>query len=89
MVMCREQNFQIEDLRKHPEATLLSLREVLESGASVTPDPKRAGFYEVEDGWRVYYINVSRPLGKIFLLATWPSEHALAEVGAEEFAAAS
>jgi hypothetical protein len=88
MVMCRERNFQIEDLRNHSIETLLSLREVLESGARVTPDPKRAGYYEVEDDSRVYYINISRPTGKILLLATWPSENALAELAAEECPAA-
>lgn len=79
MVMCRERNLQIEDLRNHPTETLLSLRELLESGAQVTPDPKRAGYYEVEDDSRVYYINIARPTGKVLLLATWPSEHALEE----------
>jgi len=82
MVMCRERELQIEDLRNHPSETVLSLREVLESGAEVTPDPKRPGFYEVEDGARVYYICVTPPMGKILLLATWPSEHTLAEMSA-------
>jgi hypothetical protein len=40
----------------------------------VTPDPKRPGYYEVESGARVYYINISPHTGKILLLATWPTE---------------
>lgn len=88
MVMCQERNFQIEDLRNHPAETLLSLRQVLQTGARVTPDPKRAGYYEVEDDSRVYYINIAPPSGKILLLATWPSESALAELAAEECPAA-
>jgi hypothetical protein len=82
MVMQRERELQIEDLRNHPSETLLSLREILASGAQVTPDPKRPGFYEVEDDSRVYYICVTPPAGKILLLATWPSENTLAEMAA-------
>ncbi|HKS81818.1 MAG TPA: hypothetical protein VJR23_09975 [Candidatus Acidoferrales bacterium] len=89
MVMCQGRNLQIEDLRNHPTETILSLREVLESGAEVTPDPKRAGFFEVEDGARVYYINIARPTGKILLLATWPSLHAKEERALAECCAVS
>ena len=37
------------------------LGELLASGADLMPDPKRPGFYEVEDGGRVYYFNVRDP----------------------------
>lgn len=89
MVMCQGRNLQIEDLRNHPTETILSLREVLESGAEVTPDPRRAGYFEVEDGARVYYINVARPSGKILLLATWPSQPAKEESELVELTAVS
>jgi hypothetical protein len=74
MVMNVEPNTQIEDLRNHPQELIRSLRTLLASGASVTPDPKRPGYYEVESGARVYYINISPHTGKILLLATWPTE---------------
>jgi len=89
MVMCQGRKLQIEDLRNHPTETVLSLREVLESGAQVNPDPKRAGYFEVEDGARVYYINIARPSGKILLLATWPSDPAKEERTMAECCAAS
>lgn len=69
----------IQDLRNHPHEVVLALRHLLAGGAKVTPDPKRPGFYEVESGSVVYYIYESVPSGKILLLATWPSESALAE----------
>jgi len=89
MVMCGSRNLQIEDLRNHPTETLMMLRAALASGADIMPDPKRSGFYEVEDEGRVYYFNIARPSGKILLLATWPSEHALEERALAECGAAS
>lgn len=79
MVMALERELQIEDLRNHPAQTINMLRDLLLSGAQVTPDPKRAGFYELEHGSTVYYIHVSPTSGKILLLATWPSEAALTD----------
>lgn len=74
MVMSLERDIQIEDLRNHPQELVMSLRKLLARGANVTPDPKRPGYYEVESGARVYYINISPNTGKILLLATWPTE---------------
>jgi hypothetical protein len=81
MVMTLEREMQIEDLRNHPAETLKMLRDLLFSGVRVTPDPKRADFYELEDVETVYYIHISPISGKILLLATWPTEAALAEAG--------
>ena len=83
MVMALEREMQIEDLRNHPAETLKMLRDLLFSGTKVTPDPKRADFYELEDAETVYYIHISPISGKILLLATWPSEAALAEAATE------
>jgi hypothetical protein len=69
---------QIEDLRNHPEETVMTLRDLLAGGAKIVPDPKRSGFYEVGSASLVYYIYVSPASGRITLLATWPSEDALA-----------
>ena len=61
----------IEDLGKHSAATVISLALHLAGAADVTADPKRKGFYEVDDGRTVYYIHVSPVTATIFLLATW------------------
>jgi hypothetical protein len=83
MVMALEREMQIEDLRNHPVETIKMLRNLLFSGAKVTPDPKRADFYELEDAGVVYYIHISPTSGKILLLATWPSEAAIADASHE------
>ena len=64
---------QIENPRNHPEEMVLALKDVLCGGATVLPDPKRKGFYEVQNGELVYYIHVSPVTGNVLLLATWPS----------------
>jgi len=68
---------QIEDVRHHPVEMVAMLRNLLCEGAKVTADPKRVGFYEVENREVVYYIHVSPTSKKIMLLATWPAEAAL------------
>ena len=83
MVMAQEREMQIEDVRNHPVETVTMLRNLLFSGTQVTPDPKRADFYELEDAGVVYYIHISPISGKILLLATWPSEAALAPASHE------
>jgi hypothetical protein len=83
MVMALEREMQIEDVRNHPAETVQMLRSLLFSGTPVTPDPKRTDFYELEDAGVVYYIHISPASGKILLLATWPSEAALAAASHE------
>jgi hypothetical protein len=83
MVMALERQMQIEDVRNHPVEIVTMLRNLLFSGTRVTPDPKRADFYEIEDAGLVYYIHISPISGKILLLATWPSEAALAAASHE------
>jgi len=61
----------IEDLGNHSAATVISLGILLADTVNVTPDSKRKGFYEVENGSTVYYIHVSPVSGTIFFLATW------------------
>lgn len=73
MVVAVEREMEIEDLRHHSTETINLLRDLLLGGACVRPDPKRPGFYELENGPTVYYIHVSPVTGKILLLATWPS----------------
>jgi len=69
---------QVEDLRHHSKEEIVSLKRLLAGGASVTPDPKRVGFYEVESGSIVYYIYAPPTTDKVLLLATWPNASELA-----------
>jgi len=71
-------DIQIEDLRHHSEEEIVSLKKLLAVGASITPDPKRVGFYEVESGSLVYYIYAPPTTDKVLLLATWSHASTLA-----------
>jgi len=73
MTTCTASEVEIQDLRNHPEAVVLSLREVLCGGATLIPDPKRRGIYEVHSNTRVYYIYVTPGSGELQLLAIWPN----------------
>jgi hypothetical protein len=79
MMSCLVREIQIEDLRNHSPEALMTLKRVLACGARVTPDPKRAGFYEVESSTTVFYIYAPRLSGKVTLLATWPNEKKFAQ----------
>ncbi len=74
MVLRREKNLTIEDLRNHPAETIEKLRGLLAAGALAHADPRRPDFYELENGSQVFYIHVSPTNGKVLLLATWPKE---------------
>ena len=41
---------EIEDLGKHPAATVVNLGILLAGTVNATPDPKRKHFYEIEGG---------------------------------------
>jgi len=73
MVACASTEVQIENLRNHSDETVVSLRSLLAGGATLIPDPKRRGFYELASGSLVYYIHVSPVNGNILLLAVWPN----------------
>ncbi len=79
MVLRLNHSPEIEDLRKHPSETVDKLRELLASGAPARPDPRRAGFYEVENHSQVFYIHISPVNGKVLLLATWTKNEGAAE----------
>ncbi|HXX45599.1 MAG TPA: hypothetical protein VEJ38_12785 [Candidatus Acidoferrales bacterium] len=65
---------QIDDPRNHSAETVLALQDILSNGATLIPDSKRRGFYEVHSDALVYYIHVSPASGNILLLATWPNQ---------------
>ncbi|MGH9689210.1 MAG: hypothetical protein ACRD5K_19245 [Candidatus Acidiferrales bacterium] len=65
--------YEIEDLLGHPAEMIEELRERLSENANIIPDPRRAGFYEVQSADSTYYIHVIPNSGKVLLLAAWPS----------------
>jgi hypothetical protein len=71
---CLTSDVRIEDPRNHPAETVLALRDLLSSGATIVPDPKRCRFYEVQSDSLVYYIHVSPVSGSVLLLAIWPNQ---------------
>jgi hypothetical protein len=75
-----ERDIHIENPRNHPAKTVNALRTLLARGTEVTPDPKRANFYEVEDDSVVYYIHVFPSSGKVLLLATWDCDQPAARL---------
>ncbi|HEY2462188.1 MAG TPA: hypothetical protein VGI16_15375 [Candidatus Acidoferrum sp.] len=61
----------LEDLRNHSPEELAELRLLLSAGASLRPDSRRPGFFEVEGERSVFYI-FKYPSGtKILLVGVW------------------
>jgi hypothetical protein len=61
----------LEDLRNHSAEELAELRTLLNLGASMRPDPRRPGFFELSGMDRVYYIFKYPNGSKILLLGVW------------------
>jgi hypothetical protein len=61
----------VDNLRNYPAEIIKELEELLLWGGSAAPDPKRKGFYELENYERTFYIQISSVTGKVVLLATW------------------
>lgn len=74
MLMRMKQNSNVLDLRRHSPETVGELRRLLASGVPARPDPHRPNFYELDGGWRVFYIYVSPKTGNVTLLAVWRTE---------------
>jgi hypothetical protein len=72
--------FEVEDVVGHPAEMVEQLRERLSDCAKMVPDPKRAGFFEVETARLTYYVSVVPGSGKVLLLAAWPTANGNAEV---------
>ncbi len=60
----------IDNLRDYPTEVVEKLRSLLAAGAKAHPDPHRKGFYDVENGSRMFYIHLA-PSGQVWLLASW------------------
>jgi len=61
----------VDNLRNYPPEIIKELEELLLSGGSALPDPKRKGFYDLENYDRTFFIQISSITGKVVLLATW------------------
>jgi len=70
MVMRLKHDPTIDNPRHYSKESVERLHRLLTQGAPVVADSHRKGFYEVEDGNRVFYVHLA-PNGNIWLLATW------------------
>jgi hypothetical protein len=65
----------VDNLRNYPAEIIKELEELLLWGGSALPDPKRKGFYQLENYERAFFIQISTITGKVVLLATWRKAH--------------
>ena len=61
----------VDNLQNYPAEIIKELEELLLSGGSALPDPKRKDFYDLEGQERTFFIHVSSMTGRVALLATW------------------
>jgi hypothetical protein len=61
----------VDNLRNYPAEIIKELEELLHRGGSALPDPKRKGFYILENHARTFFIQISSITGKVVLLAAW------------------
>jgi hypothetical protein len=61
----------VDNLRNYPAEIIKELEELLLRGGSALPDPKRKGFYDLENYERTFFIHISPITRKVVLLATW------------------
>ena len=65
----------VDNPRNYPAEIIKELEELLLWGGSALPDPKRKGFYDLENYERTFFIQISSITGKVVLLATWRKAH--------------
>ena len=61
----------VDNLRNYPAEIIKELEELLLSGGSALPDPKRKDFYDLKNYERTFFIQISSITGRVVLLATW------------------
>ena len=75
----------VDNVRNYPAQTIKELEQLLLSGVSALPDPKRKHFYDLEADERTFFIQISSITGRVVLLATWlRSERAIEHVDCAE-----
>lgn len=70
-MLVSERILEIDTPRNHSAETQERLRQLMSDGTTARPDPKRPDFFEIDDETQVFYIRVSKPSGKVTLLAVW------------------
>ena len=71
----------VEDLRNHSQEQIAELGQLLTTGATSRPDPRRPGFYEIEGLSNTFYV-FKYPTGtKVLLLGIWERDR-VAELAA-------
>ncbi|MGH9450913.1 MAG: hypothetical protein ACRD11_10260 [Terriglobia bacterium] len=65
----------IEDMQHNSAEGVRRLRDLLLRGTAASEDAHRKRFYDIDDGFRVFYIHIC-PSGKVLLLAVWQNEGA-------------
>ncbi len=70
MVLQLKGSAKIKNLTTYPAETVEKVRALLAAGAVAYPDPRRKGFYEVQNGSRVFYVHLT-PRGDVWFLASW------------------
>jgi hypothetical protein len=81
MITITKQPPVVEDLRNHSQEEIAELRQLLTTGATSRPDPRRPGFYEIEGLSNTFYV-FKYPTGtKVLLLGIWERDR-VAELAA-------
>jgi hypothetical protein len=81
MITITKQPPVVEDLRNHSQEQIAELRQLLTTGATSRPDPRRPGFYEIEGLSNTFYV-FKYPTGtKVLLLGIWERDR-VAELAA-------
>lgn len=71
MLLQMKERPDVDNLRNYSPEIIKELEELLLSGGSSVPDPKRKYFYDLQDDRRTFFIYVSPTTGRVTLLATW------------------
>ena len=61
----------VDNLQNYPAETIKELEDLLLSGGSALPDPKRKDFYDLGNHKRAFFIHISPITGRVVLLASW------------------
>jgi hypothetical protein len=61
----------VDNSRNYPPETIEELEQLLLAGGSASPDPRRKGFYDLENQKRTFFIHISPITGRVVLLAAW------------------
>ena len=61
----------VDNARNYPPEIIRELEQLLMVGGSASPDPRREGFYDLENQERIFFIHISPITGRVVLLAVW------------------